>query len=186
MIIAGLDLETTGLLTPEHRLVEIAIVLYDYDSCSKLGSFVRRFNPGRPMDPKAQAVHGISFDEVSHLPRIEDDHQAIGIIQGALSKADVVVAHNGEGFDKPFLAMELARIGVAVPSYRLTDTMKDGRWATPMGKVPNLGELCFACRVPYDPAEAHAALYDVERMMDCYFFAARRGFFPAPSPKGTP
>jgi DNA polymerase III subunit epsilon len=180
MLVAGLDTETTGLLDPEHRLMEIAILLYDYDTEQKLGSFVRRFNPGRPVDPKALEVHGITFDSVAHLPTLEADSKAIELIQRILGKADVVVAHNGKGFDIPFIEQEFRRIGKPLPKIVTTDTMLEGRWATPLGKVPNLGELCFACRVPYDPASAHGAEYDVEVMMQCYFKAAKQGFYYVP------
>ncbi len=190
IIVGGLDLETTGLIegkegeTP-HRIIEVGIVLASFNTGKTLGSFVRRFNPGRPIDPKAQAVHGIGLKDVAHLPRLEDDDQAISIIQRCLLKADVMVMHNGKGFDQPFLAREFARIGKPLPVYPLIDTMLDARWATPLGKVPNLGELCFACRVPYDPDQAHGALYDVEVMLACYRHAAQRGFFKIPMKRGT-
>jgi DNA polymerase-3 subunit epsilon len=179
-VATGFDLETTGLNEPEHRIIEIALILYDLDSRVELGRLVRRFNPGRPIDPKAQEVHGISFDQVSHLPLIEDDKPAVHLIQQILAKSDIVVAHNGQDFDVPFLQREFARIGQPLPAIHLVDTMKQGRWATPLGKVPNLGELCFACDVPYDPSQAHAADYDVQRMMDCFFRAYPLGFYTLP------
>lgn len=184
LIITGFDTETTGLMTPEHRIVEVGLVMrrfnVDTGEVQHLAKFERRFNPGRPMDPKAQAVHGIAFEDVAHCPRLEDDDKGIELIQRILAKSDLIVAHNGEGFDKPFLAQEFARIGKPLPAYLLADTMLQGRWATPLGKVPNLGELCFACRVPYDPDKAHGALYDVEVMLDCFQFGLRRDFFKLP------
>lgn len=181
MIVTGFDTETTGLLAPEHRFIEVALVMYDFDTEAKLGSFVRRFNPGRPIDPKAIEVHGITFDQVAHLPTLEADTQGIELMQRILTKTDVLVAHNGKGFDIPFLEQEFRRIGRSLPKIVTTDTMLEGRWATPLGKVPNLGELCFACRVPYDPALAHGAEYDVDCMMKCYFHAVKRGFYSLPT-----
>ena len=46
--------------------------------------------------------------------------------------------------------------------------MAESRWATPDGKWPKLGELCFACGVNYNADEAHAAEYDVNKMMECF------------------
>lgn len=181
MLLAGLDIETTGLaMPPAHRMLEICLALYDVDSQRKLGQLVRRFNPGRPVDPDAQAVHGISFDDVAHLPMLEHDAQAISLIQRILTKADFVVAHNGASFDVPFVQAEFACIGQPLPRIRLVDTMLEARWATALGKLPNLGELCFATRVPYDPESAHAADYDVDVMVQAFFRGLEWGFFKIP------
>jgi DNA polymerase-3 subunit epsilon len=179
-IVTGFDLETSGLLAPEHRILECALILYDLESQTRLGSFVRRWNPGRPIEAKAQEVHKITFEQVAHLPRLEDDKEGQQLICRVLSKSDYIVAHNGIGFDAPFIDQEFARIGVALPRMRVIDTMLQGRWATPLGKPPNLGELCFAARVHYDPEQAHAAEYDVDRMMECFFHGYTRGFFNLP------
>jgi DNA polymerase III subunit epsilon len=181
MIVTGMDFETTGLLEPEHRLIEGAFVMYDFDTEKKLLSFIRRWNPGRAIDPKAQEVHGITFAQVAHLPTLEADDHGIDLIQKILAKSDLVVAHNGDGFDVPFLQQEFRRLAKPLPKIVTVDTMLGGRWATPLGKLPNLAELCFACRVPYDPSAAHAAEYDVEVMMKCFFHAAKRGFYSLPN-----
>lgn len=180
MIAVGLDWETTGLLAPEHRLMEVALLIYDTDTEKQIGKFVRRFNPGRPVDAKALEVHGIAFDAVSHLPKLEEDTEGVSFIQRILSKADFTVAHNGIGFDWPFIQMEFARIGKELPGPPMVDTMVQGRWATAYGKSPNLRELCFACGVSYDPSKAHAAEYDVERTMKCFFHALKGGFYSIP------
>ena len=77
----GLDLETTGLLESKdsqpHKIIEIALLIYDADTQKQVGSFERRFNPSRPIDAKAQEVHGISFAELAHLPKLEEDLEAI-------------------------------------------------------------------------------------------------------------
>jgi DNA polymerase III subunit epsilon len=182
VIVTGFDLETTGLLEPpDHRIVEIAAIVYEYEPSThahKLrASWVQRVNPQRPIDPKAQEVHGISFEDVAHQPRLEDVAERLVKI---LAVSDVVVAHNGVGFDFPFVRKELQRIGRPVPEFVGIDTMLDARWATAFGKLPNLGELCFACGVDYDPAKAHSAEYDVQVMMDSFFRARRKGFFKLP------
>jgi DNA polymerase-3 subunit epsilon len=97
-----------------------------------------------------------------------------------MSVCNVIVAHNGNGFDLPFIAAELLRIGSPVPNVQSVDTMLDGRWATPNGKYPNLEELCFAMDVPYDQKLAHSAEYDVNVMLDCFFKALKMGFYKLP------
>lgn len=174
-LICGFDLETTGLLEPEHRIIEIAAILYDSVTEEPRFKWIQRVNPQRPIDPKAQAVHHIAFEDVAHCPTFEEVAEKLVKV---LKKSSIVVAHNGAGFDLPFVVKELQRVGQPVPShFELVDTMLDGRWATPLGKYPNLGELCFACRVPYDPTLAHGAEYDVDVMMKSYFHARRKGFY---------
>lgn len=177
-IVGGFDTETTGLSQPDgHRLIEIALRLYDLESRELLGTYETRLNPERPIDPDATAVHGITFDDLIECPTWD----VIGPkFSELLSKCRYLVAHNGVGFDAPFLTGEFLRIGAPVPPMFIVDTMLQGRWATPDGSVPNLQALCFACRVPYDREKAHAALYDVDVMMECFFRQYPRGFFELP------
>ena len=177
MLIGGLDIETTGLdWEGGHRIIEAAITFFDENGVKK-GHYERRINPQRPIDPKAQEVHGISFEDVSGCPTWEEIGPQFGMLIG---KCDLIVAHNGAGFDMPFIRHELLRIGAAVATVPVIDTMLDGRWATPFGKLPNLGELCFACGVEYDKAKAHGAGYDIDVMMQSFFYARGKGFFPLP------
>jgi DNA polymerase-3 subunit epsilon len=174
-IIVGLDLETTGLdQTAGHRIIEVAALLFDLASTRLLGKYVQRVNPQRSIDPEAQRVHGITFDMLAHEPTWE---QVAPNVHTLLSRTNYVAAHNGVGFDIPFLTGEFQRIGMAVPKFEVIDTMLEARWATPLGKLPNLGELCFACGVDYDPEQAHGADYDITVNMKAYFAARAMGFF---------
>ena len=76
----------------------------------------------------------------------------------------------------PFLNGELFRIGLPMINTFCVDTMLQCRWATPYGKYPNLGELCFATSTEYDTAKAHGASYDVEVMMKSFFKGFNSGF----------
>lgn len=174
-IAVGFDIETTGLSQVDgHRIVEFAALMYDLDTGKYLAKLVERVNPERPIDPKAQAVHGISFEELVSCPTWE--FVAPKLVR-VLEKADVIVAHNGIGFDMPFLNGELFRIGLPMINTHCVDTMTESRWSTCYGKYPNLGELCFATGTLYEPEKAHSASYDVEVMMECFFKARKKGFF---------
>lgn len=182
LIIGGLDLETTGLKQSEgHRIIEFATKLFRYfpdtGQFAPVGQYEQRINPGRSIDPGAQAVHGISFEMVEGCPRWEEVAPKVVKV---MSACDIIVAHNGDDFDLPFVGNELLRIGQPVPDVRTVDTMVNGTWATPLGKMPNLGELCFACGIDYDKSKAHAALYDVDVMMQCFFHALNDGFYRIP------
>lgn len=182
LVIGGLDIETTGLKQSDgHRIIEFATKLYRYfpdtGAFNAAGQFEQRINPGRSIDPAAQAVHGISFEMVEACPRWE---AVAPKVVKVMSACDIIVAHNGDEFDLPFVGNELLRVGQSVPSVLTVDTMVKGTWATPLGKMPSLRELCFACGVVYDESKAHAALYDVDVMMQCFFFALNKGFYRLP------
>lgn len=178
-IVGGLDFETTGLSQPDgHRIIEAALILYDLNTGDKLGQYTTRLNPERGIDPKAEAVHHISYDSLIGKPTWD---VVAPKLNSLVSRCEYLVAHNGIGFDAPFLFGELIRVGEVLPSVRIIDTMVQGRWATPDGAVPNLQALCFASGVPYDTALAHGALYDVQVMMDCFFKHIKTGFFTLPT-----
>lgn len=177
MRITAVDLETTGLAQEEgHRIIEVAAISYDFGldgSFRQVDKFSQRINPQRSIDPGAQAVHGISAIDLIGRPTWD----VIGpILQKRLTGTDVFLAHNA-AFDAPFLALEFVRIGLEIPYKEVFCTMEAGRGAAPFGKPPNLGELCWACGVDYDPALAHAALYDVEKTMECFFVGLRYGMY---------
>lgn len=175
IIVGFLDFETTGLKQEDgHRIIETALILCDLNTREVIGTVEQRTNPERPIDEKAQAVHGIRYEDLVACPTWPVFAPKLAALLG---RCHYVVAHNGEGFDLPFVFREFIRVGIAPPRVMLTDTMLQGRWATPDGAVPNLGALAWACDVPYDTTKAHAALYDVEVMRDCFFSQYERGFF---------
>lgn len=177
MLFGGLDIETTGLKQADgHRIVEIAICIRK-ENGDKVGKFVSRVNPERSIDPKAQEVHGIAFEDLVDSPTWD---KVAPRVSGILAKVDYLVTHNGEGFDLPFVIGELMRAGESVPPIRSVDTMIQGRWATPDGSIPKLGVLAWAAGVPYDPSKAHGAEYDVDVMLDSFFKFWPRGFFKLP------
>ncbi len=182
MIIGAVDTETTGLDQEKgHRIVEICFRLYDSVTRDLTGSFIQRIDPQRSIDAKAQAVHHISAADLIGKPTWEHVAPEIADI---MSNIDVMVAHNMP-FDGPFIALELARVGIEVPKVQTYCTMENARWATPLGKNPNLGELCFALGVDYNPDAAHAADYDVDVMVECLFKGIDRGFYTLPEVKAV-
>lgn len=178
IVIGGLDLETTGLFAQEHRIIEVAIGRWEVDQATfahrELDFLTQRIDPKRSIEKKAREVHGIAETDLIGKPTFDEVAPAL---KDALDSCDIVVAHNGNEFDVPFLIQEFERVRCPLPDFIPFDTMLEGRWATAMGAVPNLGALCWACGVPYDRELAHAADYDVRTMMECYFFGLRRGVF---------
>lgn len=176
----GLDIETTGLEQEKgHRIIEIAMLTYDMDSRQLEDVWVKRIDPDRPIDSKAQEVHGIAYSDLVGCPKWEELAQEVS---DRMSRADLLIAHN-MGFDGPFIGAELMRVGVRVPNVHALCTMENARWACPDGKLPKLEELCFALGVEYDRAKAHGAEYDVSVMMECFFRGFDRGFYTIPGEK---
>lgn len=183
IVVSGTDIETTGFLEPEHRIIEMNVQQYEMDTAQpEVHRLIRektwRINPGRSIPKKSTEFHGIVESDLIGCPALED---VSAEIYEWLDAADIVVAHNGLEFDFPFIVQEFERIGQELPDFEPFDTMQDGRWATFFGKIPSLKELCFACGVEYDTEKAHAADYDVKVMMDCFFFAAARDFYTLPT-----
>lgn len=184
MLIAGLDLETTGLVQADgHRIIEVCFAIYDYPNRVAIKKFVQRIDPQRNIDAKAFAVHGIAVDDLKGCPTWDKVAPSLAKLMGAVK---LVVAHNGDEFDIPFILNEFMRVGVPIPEVETFDTMLQGRWATPVGKIPNLGELCTACDVEYDASAAHSADYDVDVMMDCFFRGVEWGIYDVPLFKTLP
>jgi len=178
MIISGCDIETTGLEQSEgHRIIEVCFRLYESDTRELVNDYITRINPQRPIDAKAREVHGISIDDLVSEPKWEG--KVANSVRNVMGASDVLVAHN-MNFDGPFIALELARVGVEIPNVATLCTMAKGRWATPLGKNPKLSELCFALGVEFNPDEAHSAVYDVDKMMECFWAGLDRGFYTLP------
>lgn len=173
-LVAGFDIETTGLEPGDHRIVEIYVGLWRLETRALVFELNQRLNPERTIPPETTRIHGITLADVADKPIWKEMAPAVSKI---LAKADLHVAHNGREFDRPFVDHELKRVGIDPVERPMVDTMLEGRWATPNGSIPSLAALCFACDVPYDPSKAHAADYDVRVMMDCFFAGLDWGFF---------
>ena len=177
------DTETTGLKQEDgHRIIEVALSCWGFNTTTgdrrKIGKpYIQRIKPDRAIDPGAEAVHGISLA----MLRGEPEWKTVApIVNNILAKTDLFIAHNA-AFDAPFLALELVRMGFPMPMFDVYCTMQNGHKATGMGKVPNLGELAFACGFDYDADAAHSALYDTQLLENCYWVGVERGLFKSPA-----
>lgn len=174
-LLAGIDIETTGFLAPDHRIIEVYLGLWRGEKL--IWEFEQRIDPQRGIAADAERVHKISSAMLVGMPTW--DKVAPGLLK-AMERADGYVWQNGDEFDGPFLDQEFKRVGLpGLPARPAIDTMNSGVWATHDGKKPRLEELCFACGVDYDTAASHAAAYDVKVMMECYLKGLKWGFFPS-------
>jgi len=181
MLIGGFDLETTGVKVDTDRICEVAIILQDMETGSNKLVYVRRINPEMHISAGASKVHGMMDADVIGYPVFGS---VAPLLTKVIDRCDIIVGHNLIGFDIPLLAHEMMRCGVKpTKSPELFDTMLEGRWATPDGKMPTLGELCWALDVTYDPTEAHAAEYDVLKTLECFRRGVALGNYKLPTKK---
>ena len=95
------DTETTGLNQDADKIIEIGVVVFEYDPDSGQGYRVIETygcleDPGIPIPPEITAITGIT-DEMVAGQRI-DDAKVAALLDGA----SLVIAHNAK-FDRPFL-----------------------------------------------------------------------------------
>ena len=134
--VLGFDLETTGFNHKSHRIVQYALVGCDDDGSSiHLENLV---NPQRQIPRETTNIHGIDDDDVKGVPTFKEYAPHIcETMEGA-----VIVGHNVDRFDWPFLRSEFLRAGHAMPKpLAILDTLKIARKL----KIPpshKLGSLC--------------------------------------------
>lgn len=175
----GLDTETTGLKVEDgDRIIEFCGQVYRWADRKKVIDITQRFsNEGRKIHAKAQEVHGISQMDLIGKPRFRDFAPKIDAI---LKKAPVIVAHNA-AFDVGFLVHHMEEAGLPLPGHLFVfDTMGEGMTASYDSKPPSLQEFCWAMGVEYDSAQAHAAKYDTDIMIQAFFAGIDYGYIDAP------
>jgi DNA polymerase III subunit epsilon len=157
------DTETTGLdPVSGDRIVEIGCV--EMLNRAETGRhFHAYFNPGRPMPPGAEAVHGLTdvflSDKPTFAERVEDLLEFID--------DSPLVAHNAS-FDFGFLNHELGLCGRGVLcTSRMVDTLTLARSRHP-GAKHSLDALCTRFGVDRSHRVKHGALLDAQLLAQVY------------------
>jgi DNA polymerase III alpha subunit (gram-positive type) len=110
------DTETTGLAAEREHVVEIAAT--KFRASRGIARQCWLVNPGRPIPPFVQKIHGISDAMVSNSPPfVEVFPQFARFTEGC-----VLVAHNAK-FDRRFVAAELRRNNLKAPSTPVIDSL---------------------------------------------------------------
>ena len=105
------DIESTGLNVASDRIVEISIVKVSPGAPgepNKVEIKTRRINPTIPITPGAQAVHGISDEDVKDCPTFKQVAKSLA----RLMEGCDIAGYNSLKFDIPMLAEEFLRAGV--------------------------------------------------------------------------
>lgn len=165
-----LDTETSGLdFRKGHRIIEIGCIEMIGRKLTQ-----RRFhvylNPECPIEAGAQAVHGLTNEDLQDKPKFaEVAAEFIDFIQGA-----ELLIHNAE-FDRGFLDNELGLLGKP-PLDQLcagiVDTLLLARGLRP-GRKNSLDALCREFGVDNSNRQLHGALLDAELLSEVYLAMTR-------------
>lgn len=158
-----LDTETTGLSPIKgDRLIEIGCVeiLNRIPTGREFHAFI---NPERDVPLEAQAVHGITTEQLRHMPLFS----AVADSFLEFIADDPLVIHNA-AFDIGFLNFELEKAGRASLSFdRVVDTLALARRKHPAG--PNsLDALCKRYSIDNSQRTKHGALVDSLLLAEIY------------------
>ena len=102
------DIESTGLNVASDRIVEISLVKVSPGAPGephKVAVKTRRINPTIPIPPEAQAIHGISDEDVTDCPPFRQIAKSLA----RLMEGCDIAGYNSLKFDIPLLAEEFAR-----------------------------------------------------------------------------
>lgn len=102
------DVETTGTVADFDQIIELCIQFSLTDSSA---AKTWRFKPEVPINPAAQAVHGISAEDLVNCPPF---HEHSSEIAEYLEQAKILVGYNVK-FDLQFLLSEFKRAKLPAP-----------------------------------------------------------------------
>ena len=100
------DIESTGLNVATDRIVEICAVKVMPNGDKEVKT--RRLNPTIPISAEAQAVHGISNEDVKDCPTFKEIAKSLANWMEGCDFA----GYNSIKFDIPLLAEEFLRVGI--------------------------------------------------------------------------
>ena len=145
------DTETTGVKPNKDRIIEIAA--FDPENNKTFCMFV---NPGCPIPPEASAIHSITDDMVKSAPSFGE----VGKLFIDFCSGDtVLIAHNNDAFDQPFIEAEFNRAETPFPSWTFLDSLKFVRKFRP--DLPRYSLQHLREYHGIESNQAHRALDDV-------------------------
>ena len=123
MDVVVFDLETTGLSPYSEEIIQIAAVRMRGGRILSEEAFDTFVNPGRRISSFITNYTGISNSHVQGAP---DPGEALARFSAYVGDA-MLIAHNGQRFDMPFIRESSLRCGLAVRPVGFVDSMKFSR-----------------------------------------------------------
>ena len=152
-----LDTETTGMDSSKDKVIELALVKFEYSRASGeigrvLGVYDGLEDPGMPIPPESTAVHGIT-DVMVAGERLDE-----AAIEALLDGVGLVIAHNA-GFDRPFVERRLP----ALASLPWGCSLREVPWDEAGIGSAKLEYLAYRCGFFFD---AHRAEIDCRALLE--------------------
>lgn len=150
---AVVDIETSGLSTRRHRILQLAVVTVDGGEITdEWSSLIRMRWPWQRVGPRA--VHGISRSQLRTAPA---RHDVLAELSRRLA-GSIFTAHNAR-FDWAFVERDALRSGIALTPVRRLCTLQLSRQLDPERSLSHrLGDVCVRFGVVND--RPHDALHD--------------------------
>ncbi len=146
------DTETTGIKPGKDKIIEIAAYDPVYEK-----SFCHFINPKIPIPEEATRIHGITDAMVKEAPSFESiAREFASFCEGET----VLIAHNNDAFDLPFLQSEYKEASLSFPDWTFFDSLKWARKYRPDLPKHSLQYLREVYKIPEN--RAHRALDDVK------------------------
>lgn len=178
------DIETSGLHPSTDGLLELAAVMLRVDEDGKIQrglTHAYHVEPfvGARLDEEALGITGIDPTHPLRfaIPEAQMLHRLFAMVRAELEREKcyraVLVGHNA-WFDLSFLLAAAKRSGIRQLPFHTFTTFDT---ASLSGVV--LGETVLAravrkARIPFDVAQAHSAIYDVEKTADLFCHLVNR------------
>ena len=162
MLVAGFDLETTGLNLESDSIIESAVVLWDTERKCPMKIYSEmvfgRHIP--PLEPIITELTGITNKDLESFGR--PAFEVLDKSRKLLEEADYIIAHNGNIFDRPMFANNCERHSVKPVDRPWIDTVCDVQFPVSMNtrKLKHL-----AAEHGFVNPFAHRALFDVLTML---------------------
>lgn len=154
-LILGIDTETTGV-TALDKVCQVAAILVNPVTLETVDQFCTLVDPQMPVNPAAQAVHGISSESLVGQPLMEDVWQTSPLAKW-IAEADVLFGHNVQ-FDVRMLGDD------AFKHLTVLDTLRLARACWPQWGSHKLQNCVNQLSLP--ERAAHDALGDIESSAD--------------------
>ena len=173
-----IDVETAGFNADTDALLEVALTAIQYNPSKKTfypgdiqHHHIEPFE-GAHLNPEALAFTGIQPDHPFRFAQSE--HTVLTSInqyiqdvrrQTGCTKA-IMVAHNAH-FDQSFINAAYKRTELRNPFHSFTAMDTATLSALAFGETV-LAKAMYKARIPFDPNEAHSALYDTQKTAELF------------------
>lgn len=162
MLVAGFDVETTGLDTKNDLIIEAGVVLWDTERSAPLicyNALINHHSPD-PLKPEIVELTGITDADITNYGRTPGG--VLANVAEIFKKAEAVVAHNGNLFDKPILESNCNRHQIEMPPALWVDTSCDIDYPS---TITTRKLVHLAAEHRFLNPFAHRAMFDVLTML---------------------